>query len=129
MTTLREWLMGWGGADETDAAIFCREALDGIDPDLDPDRHRLVAVPKCETCEGDAHVCPHGISGCDCDEWEECPTCRGTGDAGVPVVLPAEIAEHLPALLWLAQGCKGDPSLWLPDTTWRALDAWLEAQP
>jgi len=28
--------------------------------------------------------------------------CNGTGDAGVPVVLPAEIAEHLPALLRFA---------------------------
>jgi hypothetical protein len=98
--------------------------------DVDIDTHRLVAVPKCETCGGDGATIPDGFSQ-GVGRASLCRACGGTGDAGVPVVLPAEIAEHLPALLdvalvhgWRMYG--GKP--W-PKTTDDVLAAWLEANP
>lgn len=75
MTTVREvfrtTVLGIDGE-----ALF---AALGIDPDLDLDKFRLVAVPRtpCETCEGHG-VFPHRTD----DGWvDDCPDCDGTGEA------------------------------------------------
>jgi DnaJ-class molecular chaperone len=151
----------------------------GIDPDLDLDTHRLVAVPTCETCamcDGVGEVaknfgaygpgrpeivrCPacrgtgmdleradfprtlpkceacggsgYGISAATGEVvGVTCPVCRGTGNAGVPVILPAEIAEHLPALLRIIhyQAAQENNLFGLPAAVWHATYEWSEAQP
>jgi hypothetical protein len=97
VTTVREELYARFGTD----LGYVLHAL-GIDPDLDLGKFRLVVVPKCETCGGKGQGEPLWSGSTVGYIVDVCPTCRGTGDAGVPVVLPAEIAEHLPALLRLA---------------------------
>lgn len=46
--------------------------------EVDLTTHRLVAVPKCETCKGEGDVPEQGGA----PFTIECPDCHGTGDAG-----------------------------------------------
>lgn len=97
MTTVRELVereipcdCDGGYAERGLVSPYCQRhtAVSIVDEDLgiadvDIDTHRLVAVPKCETCEG------KGTRGSIPAAWArwKCPDCdgRGTGDAGVPV--------------------------------------------
>lgn len=78
MTTVREAIDLLARTQPRDDALI-RSVL-GIDPDVDLDTHRLVAVPKdepCGSCRGKGRWLNYAKKG----EltWEPCPSCNGTG--------------------------------------------------